>query len=732
MENSLIPIRNSPPQGVEGGSPGNDISLLEVGAVIRKRKWVVAGCLGLCLALAAAYCIKSPRRYEATARVVVNPDSGNPLGIAGEEMNRGVDPALMQETQVRIMQSDTVAWDVIRQLRLDNDPDFLAAKSGEHTELLEKISPVRRFALMTEFHRRLSVASVPKTALVELRFRSRNPKLAAEIVTATANAYLERNFRTHFNANMQVSQWLSGELEDLKKKVESSQQHFVDFQRENGIIGTDESHNIVISQLDELNKRLASSQAERILREAQYRESLSVDPEVIAEIAPSATLQMLREQQADLNNQYAELSAKYGNAYPRVEQIRTRLTQVESSLQREAINVRQRLEAEYQAAARAEKMAAGEVEKTKQAAYKINEAGVEYLILKREGDASRTLYEDLMKKLNEAGITAGLKSTNVAVIDPAEIPVLPAEPLVLLSLAVALLMGSVSGVGLAFLLENFDATVSSPEQAGWLAGIPVLGVVPHTKLRLQNRDGTRLENPERIKPLSLLRPQSAFAEAFRALRTTLLLSAPAAGPKVMVVTSAIPGEGKTTTAINIASILAQSQRRVLLVDADLRSCGMQKRLEVTSSEGLSQCLTGSADCATAVVSLPELPTLHILLAGQSPSSPTELLWSDQMRILMQRWRSEYDHIVLDTPPILGRSDAVILASMSDAVLLVVRCAHTRRQTLRRVRDLLGRVDVRTVGVVVNDLSLNSSAHYSYYGYYGDGCQEQPRDKALQI
>ena len=485
---------------------------------------------------------------------------------------------------------------------------------------------------------------------------------------------------------MQVSEWLSGELEDLRKKVESSQQEFVDFQRANGIIGTDESHNIVISQLDELNKRLATAQAERILREAQYRESLSVQPAVIAEIAPTATLQMLRQQQAEYTNEYAELSAKYGNAYPRVEQLRARLAQVESSLQTEATNVRQRLEAEYQAATRAENMAAAEVEKSKQDAYKINEAGVRYMILKREVDASRSLYEDLMKKLNEAGITAGLKSTNVAVIDPAEIPVVPAEPLVLLSLLIALMVGSAGGVGLAFLLESLDATITSPEQAEGLARIPVLCVVPHIKLRLQSRDGSRLEYPERIKPLSLLRPQSPFAESFRALRTTLLLSTPGKAPKVIVVTSAIAREGKTTTAINIASILAQSQRRVLLVDADMRSCGMQERLEVVSAEGLSQCLTGAFNFSRALASIAELPTLHILLAGAPQTSPTELLWSERMRSLMQRWRSEYDHIVLDTPSVLGRSDAAILATMSDAVLLVVRCSRTRRQTLCRASE----------------------------------------------
>ena len=203
----------------------DEISLAEVSAVIRKRRWVVLGCLGFALALAAAYCILAPRRYEAAVHVVVNPDSGNPLGLdMGTAMNPFLIPALMQETQVHIMQSDTVAWDVIRKLRLDKTKEFASKKLPQQADSADNIGPDRRFEVLNLFHRRLNVASVPKTALVELRFRSKDPKLAVQVVNATADAYLERNFRTHYNANMQVSEWLTKQLDDLKKKVTSSQQ----------------------------------------------------------------------------------------------------------------------------------------------------------------------------------------------------------------------------------------------------------------------------------------------------------------------------------------------------------------------------------------------------------------------------------------------------------------------------------------------------------------------------
>jgi capsular exopolysaccharide synthesis family protein len=694
--------------------------------VIRRHKLVIASCLALAFALAIIYCLVAPRRYEAMARLVINPTSDNPLGMAeGGMSNLFQDPTLMQATEVQIMQSDTVIWDVICRLRLDKNPDF--AKIGAD-QSLDNISPSRRIAMLEEFHRRLRVTMIPKTSMVEMRFRSKNPKLAAEIVNATANAYLERNFRTHYDTTMQASDWLSKQLNDLKQKVEASQQQLVDFQKKSGIIGTDETHNSLLTQLDELNKGLAATQAERIVREATYREALGGNPDVIAEIAPTVTMQALRAQQVDLNNQYAQLSAQYGDAYPRVKQLRTQLSQVDASLQAETNRVLRRLESEYKTASRAEKMAIGEVEKSKQQAYKMNEAGIEYLILKNELEASRDLYQGLMKKLEEAGIVASLKSTNINVVDAAEIPVNPAEPGVLLTLLISLIVGSAGGLGLAFLLENLDTTVSSPEHVKLFSRMPLLCTVPH--IILQGHNSTRpLEECEKKRPLSLVRPQSAFAESYRALRTSLLLSTAGCPPKSIVITSAVPGEGKTTTAINAAVAFAQNKHRVLLIDADMRRGGLQEALGFAGCQGLSGCLTGAYVMETAVVSIPELPGLHILPAGARPPFPAELLSSDEMRRLLERWKADYDHVIFDTPPILGLTDAAILASMVDAVLLVARCGKTGRQALSRAIDALACINASRSGVVLND--LNSSEHYGYYGYYGKEYEEYYGERSLK-
>ncbi|MFB3917505.1 MAG: GumC family protein [Terriglobales bacterium] len=697
----------------------DDVTLHEIWRVLRKRKWAILGCVVVMVVAAGIISLLLPRRYEAVARVLVNPRDSNALGL--DPMDALADSSLgndiVQQTQVKVLQSDPLAWDVIRQLRLDQRQDFAGKFTTTGGEPIDKISGPRKVELLSIFHDTLRVESIPKTQLIELRFRARDPKVAADVVDALTHAYIERGFRTRYEATMQASDWLSKQLDDLKNNVAASQQRFTEYQQKSGMIGTDESHNIFIVQLDELNKQMAAAEAERILREARYRVAMSRNPELIAEVAPTSTLALLRAQQTDLRNQEAQLTAKYGNAYPRVTQVRTQLAQVESSIDTQIRDIRTRFQSEYEAALNTERMLYAQLEKHKQQAYRMNEAGIQFAILKREFDSSRDLYEGLMKKLKEAGIVAGLRSTNVDIVDPAKVPVSPAEPRTFLNLAVGFLVGTFGGLGLAFLLENLDTTISSPEQAETLVNLPLLGVVPH--LSLNGRHGNKpLSEEEKDVPFLLSRPNSQFAEAFRALRTTLLLSSPGAPPKVIVISSAAPGEGKTTLSINCALALAQKGARVLLVDADLRRSCIRGRVRMESTLGLSSCLAGTLDAATAINPLPGAPNLDVLPAGQRPPNPVELLDSDRMRALLENWRKQYDHIVIDTPPLVGLSDALVLSPVADAVLLVARSARTSQQSLRRARDILAKVNARTVGVIINDLNVNSSDYYSYYGYYG--------------
>ena len=360
---------------------------------------------------------------------------------------------------------------------------------------------------------------------------------------------------------------------------------------------------------------------------------MDADSGVIMEMTPSATFQILRTQQAELNSELAQLTPKYGDSYPKVVQLRTQLEQVEGALRAEERSVRQRLEGDYRAALRAEQMAKVEVDRQKQEAYKLNEVGIQFLILKGELEGSRDLYEDLQKKLKEAGIVAGLKSTTVNVVDAAEVPVRPAEPRIPLTMTLATLLGLICGLGVAFGRESLDTTISDPQMLETLVDLPLLSVVPH--MRLARHKGKRTLGEE-CGARQLPEAQSAFTESFRILRSTLMLSTVGKPPKVLVVTSALPSEGKSLTATNIAFALAQNGRQVLLLDGDMRRSPLDERLGLRVKSGLSNCLASGMEPDEAIVAFPEMPNLHILTAGERPPTPPELLDSERMLLLCVR------------------------------------------------------------------------------------------------
>jgi polysaccharide biosynthesis transport protein len=324
--------------------------------------------------------------------------------------------------------------------------------------------------------------------------------------------------------------------------------------------------------------------------------------------------------------------------------------------------------------------------------------------------------------LKEAGVTAGLRSNNFRIINAARVPTAPSEPNIPRNLAFALVIGIISGVGLAFLLENMDNTVRTPEQAQAISALPSLGMIPlGSKATSRGVAGARFvltSSKEAVEMVTQVRPQSQMAESYRALRTSLLLSNLGAPPKVIMVTSARPQEGKTTTSINTSIVLAQKGVRVLLIDGDLRRPSVHKTLGMGPRSGLSNVLTGSATVQQTVVASPVLPNLFILPAGTPPPNPAELLASTNMRDLIMELRDQFDHIVIDTPPTLSVTDAVVLSPRADATILVIRSGQTTKQALRRARDILTQVNAHVAGVLLNAVDLTSPDYYYYYEYQG--------------
>ena len=709
--------------------------------VLIKRIWVVLGSLALIFGATLIASLRATPIYDAVGSIAINkPD---PILANIQNGNNNIDysdPTTDLDTEVRILKSDLLALQVISQLNLDKLPEFggNGIKSNSTLELTtDALQPdsARASALLGAFKGNLRVLLEPNTRIIDIHYRSPNKELAARIVNAVANTYIEQNFKTRFESTMQASDWLSRQLVDLQMKVETSQEKLVRYQKQHQILGIDDKQNITTEKLDDLNKELTAAESARMEKESLYRLAEAGDTDSAASIAAgmvsgggrafvatSALLDKLQAQKADLKIQAAQLNTQFGPAYPKIAQVNNQLQEIDLQIQSEMKKATTRLRGDYLAALQREQMLSAALERQKQQENKMNESAIEYSFLKRDFETNRTLYEGLLQKLKEAGVTAGLRSNNIREVDIARTPGSPAEPNIPRNLGFAFVLGLTSGIGLAFLLEGIDNTVRTPEQAQAISGLPSLGMIPmgsKTNSESGSKRGLMVTGTkEPVELVTQSRPQSQMAESYRALRTSLLLTTVGAPPKTILITSALPREGKTTTSINTAVVLAQKGTRVLLIDADLRRPSIHKALGLGPRVGVSNVLTGGATLQQATVRSSVLPNLYVLPAGTPPPNPAELMASAQMLDLLAEVREQYDHVIVDTPPTLSVTDAVVLSTRVDAVVLVIRSAQTTKPALRRSRDILVQVNARVAGVLLNAVNLDSADYYYYYEYQG--------------
>ena len=719
-----------------GGPPipvtAHESALRDYLRVLDKRKWVVLGCLIVIPALVGIASLRMTKLYDAVGRIAINKVDPVALTVNSGAPTDYFDPTDM-DTEVRILQSDMLALDVIRQLNLDKRPDYggsaaLESHGSITTDPLTSDS-ARVTSMINKFRSGLHVVVEPGTRIIDIHYVSPDKVLAASIVNTLAVTYKEQNYRTKFESTMQASDWLSKQLVDLQIKVETSQEKLVKYQKEHEILGTDEKQNIITSKLEELNRELTTAEGDRMNKEAAYRQVTTGDPAAAANvISPQGSagnlagsqLDRLRSQQADLHIKVAEASTQFGPSYPKVAELNNQLKQLDTEIQNETAKVVSTIKDQYEIALQHEKLLAADFEVQKQEAYKLNESAIEYSMLKRDLDTSRQLYEGLLEKMKEAGVTAGLRSNSFRIVDPARIPTGPSEPNIPRNMSFAFALALTTGIGLAFLLESLDNTVRTTEQAQTVSHLPSLGLIPMGTRSSEEKGSKRLtlaQSKEAVELITQVKPQSQMAEAYRALRTSLLLSSLGAPPKIILITSALPQEGKTTTSINTAVVLAQKGVRVLLIDADMRRPSVHKTLGLSGpARGLSNVLTGNLSLQDAIVLSPQLSNLWILPAGSPPPNPAELLASANMRTVLAQLREQYDHIVIDTPPTLSVTDAVVLSTRADAVVLVIRSGQTTKTALRRARDLLTQVNARICGVLLNAVDLASPDYYYYYEY----------------
>src|ERR1700758_2287852 len=533
-----LPVNGHQPLHTYFGEPHN--ALLHYWHVLTKRKWVVLPTFAIVFTLSAIATLSETRLYQATSKVAIFPEVPNVLGFKdAENVAPDYEYEAALETQVAILRSDALALKVIEAMRLYRDPRFTSVRQDLPESSIPGSSmqpdPTQAAGLLGAFHGGLNIQLIPNTRLILVSYTHPDPRFATEITNTLVKTFIEENFRTKYDSASQTSDWLSRELADLQLKVQTSEEKLVRYQKDHGILGVDEKENIVTEKLGELNKELTEAETDRIEKEANYKLALNGDPEMFMKTSPDGKgggglLDKLREKEADLETQHALATTQFGSGYPRVTELNNQLKQVRAAIEAEKTKLQQKMRDDYLAALQRENLLESAFNKQKQEANKLNESAIEYTVLKRDAETNRQLYQDLLQRLKEAGVSAGLRSSNIRIVDIARIPTMPIYPNVHRSLVLGFLMALGLAIGLAFVLETFDNTVRSLEEVSTVSTLPALGTIP-----LQLSDDAvfhkrALTISGDVEPSGLLtlityeRPKSEAAEAYHALRTSILLS----------------------------------------------------------------------------------------------------------------------------------------------------------------------------------------------------------------
>lgn len=736
-----------------------DSPLRDYWLVIRRHQWLVLFCAFALLLGAGLHTFTRTPLYTAQATILIERKPPQVLKVqdARSEVFEFDYNNEFYKTQYEILKSPALAERVIRDEGLQSQALFGGNKKEEKAGLVALLwsgfrdwlgeiyrrapktsaDPKRNQvvpaaadpAIVGVYLSMLGIKPVSGTGLVEITFTTPDPEVSARLANAHAFAYTRYGIDLRSQTNEDATEFLQKKLLELKERVEQSEAALNAYRRDKGIISLDDKQNVVVDRLFDLNKSLTTAETERVALEAQMRAIQRGNYDALPANVNSPVIQGLKGELGKLETEYASLSKEFKPGYPPLDNLRARIDETRRRLRSENQNELKGIESAYVAAKAKEAELRARMEEQKQIILRLKDSGVQYAILAREVDTNRQLYDSVLQRMKEMGVAAEIRTSNVYVMGKAQPPFGSSYPNTRRSLLLGLLMGLAGGIALALLLEQLDNTFKSPEEAERYIHLPSLAVVPDfTRLNGSSYGYvTRLVNSAKSSVPSTAsddvdkhllvahHPLSLLAEAYRTLRSSLLLSHAGAPPHVVLMTSATRGEGKTTSLINSAIVFAQMGVRVLVIDADLRRPRCHKLLKVDNEVGLAEVLAGQIGSQKAIQAT-SVENLFLLSSGATAPNPAELLGSRKMHETLEQLREHFEFIFIDSSPVMAVSDAVLLSTMVEGVLLVVN-GKTAKPLVRRACARLRTAHAKILGILLNQVDIRHGDYASYYRHY---------------
>ena len=701
--------------GQEPESEQNSVPLSHYVYLFRRHRWKIVGWVLACTLATWMVSSRIQPIFESTATVDI--DRQTPQGVIGQESVRNAvnDSDQFLATQIRLIQSDSVLRPVAERFKLLELEGQTSSTRGVGSSVSRGEAPV--------LLKNLRIARPPNTYLLMINYRSPDPHLAAQVSNSIAQSYLEHIYNIRIRASSSLSSFMEKQLDELRAKMERSSMALTRFERELNVINPEEKTSMLSARLLQLNTEYTTSQSDRVRRQAVRDSVAQGSAEALETSQQGEDLRRLNQRLSEANEKFAQIRAHFGANHPEFRRAAAQVAELQSSADRMRQSIAGRVEIEYQQSVARERMLQRAVAETKGESDRLNSRSFEYQALKREADADKKLYEELVRKIKEATINAGFQNSGVRLADSARPAMDPVFPNIKLNVMIALLLSIVVGLAASILTDMLDNTLRDPEQVSRSLNTEVIGSLPAVK-NWRGRLGTlAIRGAEPGEPGALVPAVSesdsavtSFEEAVRTLRNSILLSDVDRRLRSILVTSASPSEGKSTTGAHLAVTHAEQGRKTLLIDGDLRKPSVHKRFNLSPAKGLSNVLTSECDWQSLLVSPDNLPDLHILPAGP-PSRRAADLMARGLEEVLEQACAEYDLVVLDGPPLLGFAEPLQMATIVDGVIIVTRAGETSRKAVGNVLSTLRRVRANILGIVLNDVRKEFSDSYYYYGYY---------------